>query len=103
MGVLERIQIKKYLKNNLIEKFIDNSGLTSDEQMSLVEQISSKEKVQINYTPFKESTGESLYLLIDLIALAKADGEFHITEKMFIKTISKALKFDDNDLIELMN
>ena len=33
----------------------------------------------------KNNNEEILYLLIDLVALAKIDNEFHITEKLFIK------------------
>lgn len=85
-----------------IENFIDKSNLTSEEQMSLIEQIGSNEKVAVDYTLFKYSTEEALYLLIDLIAIAKVDGEFHMTEKMFIKTVGKSLEFDADDLKELM-
>jgi uncharacterized protein (DUF697 family) len=85
-----------------IENFIDNSNLTSDDRMSLIEQISKTEKTKVNYSIFKDNTEEGLYLLIDLIALSKADGEFHITEKMFIKEIAKSLEFDKEDLKELM-
>ena len=34
---------------------------------------------------------------IDAVA-AKADGEVHITEKLFIKEVAKSLDFDLNDL-----
>ncbi|MGJ0353953.1 hypothetical protein [Aliarcobacter cryaerophilus] len=34
----------------------------------------------------------------DLVAIAKADGEVDITEKLFIKEVAKSLDFDLNDL-----
>jgi uncharacterized tellurite resistance protein B-like protein len=70
--------------------------------MCLVEEIGSNEKIKIDYSIFKENLDDGLYLLIDLIALSKADGEFHIIEKMFIKEIAKILDFDKDDLKELM-
>ncbi len=85
-----------------IEGFIEKSNLSNEEQMSLIEEIGSSSKIQIDYSIFKNNTDEGLYLLIDLIALAKVDGEFHVTEKMFIKGISKVLNFDVEDLKELM-
>ena len=36
--------------------------------------------------------------LLKDIQVAKADGEVHITEKLFIKEVAKSLDFDLNDL-----
>ncbi len=45
---------------------------------------------------------EVLYLLLDLISLAKIDGEFHITEKLFIKKVAKTLNFNKDELVSLI-
>jgi hypothetical protein len=37
-----------------------------------------------------------------LIALAKRDGDFHITEKMYIKQVGKLMEFSEGDVAELM-
>ena len=50
----------------------------------------------------KYENGKSMPDSPNLIALAKVDGEFHVTEKMFIKGIAKILDFDLEDLKELM-
>lgn len=85
-----------------IENFLEQTDLSSDDKIELIGKLSDQSKIKIDYTPFKEDKEEALQLLIDLIALAKCDGQFHITEKMVIKEISKSLGFDENDLIELM-
>lgn len=85
-----------------IENFLEQTDLSSDDKIELISKLSEQSKIKIDYTPFKEDKEEALQLLIDLIALAKCDGQFHITEKMVIKEISKNLGFDENDLIELM-
>jgi hypothetical protein len=40
--------------------------------------------------------------LVDLVTLAKRDGTFHITEKMFIKQVGKLLGFPETDIDEVM-
>lgn len=86
----------------LIERFLEQTDLSSDDKIELIGKLNDKSKIKIDYTPFKEDKEEALQLLIDLIALAKCDEQFHITEKMFIKEVSKNLGFDESDLAELM-
>lgn len=86
-----------------IGDFIDKSSIDTNDKMALIEQIHAGKKIAVDYEIFKISKEDSLFLLIDLIALAKVDGEFHITEKMYIKEIAKMLGFDENDTKELMN
>lgn len=86
-----------------IENFLEQTSLESEDKIELIGKLNDSSKIKIDYTPFKEDTEEALQLLIDLIALAKCDGHFHITEKMFIKEISKNLGFDEKDLMELMD
>jgi uncharacterized protein (DUF697 family) len=87
---------------NFIEDFIDKINLTSDEKMDLISLINSAEKIKVDYTTFINNSEDALYLLIDLISLAKIDGKFDVTEKMFIKEIAKVLNFDKEDLKELI-
>lgn len=85
-----------------LQNLIENSLLSNEDQMQLIEQIGSKEKVAVDYSVFKENFDESLALVLDMIALANIDGNFHVTEKMFIKNVAKMIGFDDNDLNELL-
>lgn len=95
-GKIDDLEVK------FIENFLEQTDLSSDDKIELIGKINDKSKIKIDYTPFKEDKEEALQLLIDLIALAKCDEQFHITEKMFIKEISKNLEFDEHDLAELM-
>ena len=85
-----------------LQNLIENSLLSNEDQMQLIEQIGLKEKVAVDYSVFKENFDESLALVLDMIALANIDGNFHVTEKMFIKNVAKMIGFDDNDLNELL-
>ncbi|MCB5266661.1 MAG: TerB family tellurite resistance protein [Candidatus Cloacimonetes bacterium] len=86
-----------------VQGFIEKSNLSNDDEMVLIEQLGGSDKIKVDYTLFKSNQEEALYLLIDLIALAKVDGEFHVTEKMFIKNIAKTIEFSEDDLAELMS
>ncbi|MGE4444519.1 MAG: TerB family tellurite resistance protein [Candidatus Altimarinota bacterium] len=82
----------------LLEELMDKFQLESNDKLELISEINSKNKISIDYNLLKGNSEEILYLLIDLVAIAKADGEVHITEKLFIKEVAKSLDFDQNDL-----
>ncbi|WP_298959541.1 TerB family tellurite resistance protein [uncultured Campylobacter sp.] len=85
-----------------LQDFIENTPLSNQDQMQLIEQLGSKEKTTVDYSVFKENFDESLTLVVDMIALANIDGNFHVTERMFIKNVAKTIGFDESDLNELL-
>ena len=86
-----------------IEDFINKTNLASEDKFELISRLGSGEKIKIDYTPFQNDKEEGLLLLIDLIALAGIDKQFHITEKMFIKEIAKIIGFCEDDVNVLLN
>lgn len=46
---------------------------------------------------------ESLLLLCDMVALAKADGEFYVTERLYIQQVATQLGYSDRDIDELLH
>ncbi len=86
-----------------IQNFIEKSNLSNEDEMQLIEQLGSSDKIKVDYSLFKDNHEDGLYLLIDLIALAKVDEKFDVTEKMFVKNIAKTIGFNENDLAELLN
>jgi hypothetical protein len=74
-------QEKEYLKT-----IITNANLTSAEIQEIKNSWSSQ-RIEVDYSLIAKYPDDTLGLLIDLIALAlaKRDGDFHITEKMYIK------------------
>lgn len=82
----------------LLEELMDKFQLESNDKLELISEINSKNKISIDYNLLKGNSEEILYLLIDLVAISKADGEVHITEKLFIKEVAKSLDFDQSDL-----
>jgi uncharacterized tellurite resistance protein B-like protein/uncharacterized protein (DUF697 family) len=94
--------IIKAEEREYVKTIIDNAELTVNERTVLTQVIDKKEKLSVDYSAFASSPDDAIGLLVDLIALAKRDGTFHITEKMFIKQVGKLLGFSDNDIDETM-
>ncbi len=85
-----------------IEDFMEKIDLSIDDKMKLIEELTTKNKISVDYSVLKDNSEEVLYLLLDLISLAKIDGEFHITEKLFIKEVAKTLNFNQDELVSLI-
>lgn len=87
---------KEYLKT-----IITNANLTSAE-IQEIKNLLSSQRIEVDYSLIAKYPDDALGLLIDLIALAKRDGDFHITEKMYIKQVGKLMGFSEVDVAELM-
>jgi len=85
-----------------ISGFIEKTDLTSSKKIELIKLIKSNEKSRPDYELLNKDPEEKLNFIIDLVSLAKADGKFDITEKMFVKEIGRMLNFDKDDIEELM-
>lgn len=86
-----------------INELIANSDFSSDKKQDLKSKIRKKEKIEVDYSIFKDKPDESIGLMIDLVALAKRDGEFHIAEKLLINQIGKQIGLNKDELNELIN
>lgn len=96
-GIIRDVE-KKY-----IETMIANSGLDKDTQMKLQAEMAAPGLADIDYHPFPEDYIETTGLLIDLVALAKRDGEFHNAEKNYIKEVGRKLGISDEKIEAIMD
>lgn len=85
-----------------VQMIVDKGNLLDEEKATLLGGISSNTQFTIDYAGFRSMPDDAIGLLIDLVALAKRDGEFHITEKMYIKQVGKLMGFSENDVEETM-
>ena len=85
-----------------VELIIANTNLDGKVLEGLRSKLNSSDKSAVDYSIFKKSPEESLGLMMDLIALAKRDGEFHPAEKIYIKQIGKQLDYSDDDIGEML-
>ena len=84
------------------QTIIDNADLTESEKTELMQAIDKSGKFVVDYSAFASSPDDAIGLLVDMVTLAKRDGTFHITEKMFVKQVGKLLGFSENDIDEMM-
>lgn len=89
-------------ERDYVQTIIGNADLTASEKAGLTQAIDTGGKFAVDYSAFASSPDDAIGLLVDLITLAKRDGTFHITEKMFIKQVGKLLGFSDTDIDETM-
>ena len=85
-----------------VQTIISNADLTESERADLTQAIDKSGKFVVDYSAFASSPDDAIGLLVDMVTLAKRDGTFHITEKMFVKQIGKLVGFSDNDIDEIM-
>lgn len=81
---------------------ITDSILNENEKTQLIQSLSTKEMLDIDFEILKSVPNESIPLMLDLIRLSNIDEELHVTEKMYIKQIGKALDFDKEEINELL-
>ena len=95
--------IIKAEEREYIETIIGNADLTESENEELTQAIDKSGKFIVDYSAFASSPDDAIGLLVDMVVLAKRDGTFHITEKMFVKRVGKLLGFTDDDIDETMS
>jgi len=86
-----------------VKTIISNANLTENEKTELEQAIDKSEKFVVDYSVFTSSPDDAIGLLVDMVTLAKRDGTFHITEKIFIKQVGKLIGFSDSNIDELMD
>ena len=91
-----------YSEAEFIAELIENSDLSPNEKIDFVAKISSNDHQIDGINILAESPDDSIALLADMTALAMKDGNFHFTEKLYIRQIGKMLNFTDNDINEVI-
>jgi uncharacterized tellurite resistance protein B-like protein len=85
-----------------METIIGNADLTESEKADLTQAIDKSAKFVVDYSAFASSPDDAIGLLVDMVTLAKRDGTFHITEKLFVKQVGNLISFSGNDIDEIM-
>lgn len=87
----------------VFEKALNQSLLSEDIKLDLIAKLNSAERINVDYSAFIDNIEDSLDLMTNLIKLAKADNEFHILEKMFIKNVGAQIGFSPEEIDDLMS
>lgn len=92
----------KVEEREYVQTIIGYADLTESEKADLTQAVDKSGKFIVDYSAFASSPDDAIGLLVDMVTLAKRDGTFHITEKMFVKQVGKLIGFSDNDIDEIM-
>ncbi len=92
----------KPVERGYIELLIENSGLADETKIELVNLMDAKTKTHVDFALFAKAPDELIGLLMDLIGLAKRDGEFHLAEKIYIKQAGNLMGLTESDIDEVM-
>lgn len=85
-----------------IENALDSSELTATQKLQLTAQLGGSQTTATGLDLLANVPEEAISLLSALTALAKQDGKFHVTERMYIKQIGKHLGFSPDDIDEIL-
>ena len=77
---------------------INDSSLDDDDKMKLLEQLHSKEILNIDFTKLKGSELHSIALIENLIAVVKIDNIIKPAEKIYLFKIVHDLGFSREDI-----
>ncbi|MCX6305448.1 MAG: TerB family tellurite resistance protein [Bacteroidetes bacterium] len=88
---------------HLFDTLISNSLLDEHLKAGLIEKLNADHMEKVDYSLFLNNPEQSVELLKNLVLIATCDGELHISEKLFIKSIGNQFGFEDNDLEQLIN
>jgi uncharacterized tellurite resistance protein B-like protein len=89
-------------EKDFIRTIINDSSLDEEGKLGLIEQVHRGAKTKVDYSLVSKIPDEAISLMVDLVGLAKRDGEFHMTEKLFIKQVGKLLDFSANEIEEVL-
>lgn len=99
MKVDKKINVEE---RGYIELLIENSDLDVETKIELVNQMDVETKTNVDFALFAKEPDEVIGLLIDMIGLAKRDGEYHLAEKIYIKQAGKLMGLSGSDIDEAM-
>lgn len=89
-------------ESGYLQTLIENSELDDETKIELATWVDVETRTQVDFALFAKEPDEVIGLLIDLVGLAKRDGEFHLAEKIYIKQAGKLMGLSESDIEEAM-
>jgi uncharacterized protein (DUF697 family) len=87
---------------DLVNGMIADQQLTGEAKTELLAQIKTAAHAEVDLHGFLEQPDDSVGLMIDLVALARRDGEVQPAERKYLESVGKAVGFAATDLEELL-
>jgi len=89
-------------ERSYIEALIEQAKIDTETKIELVTLIDNESKELFDLMPFLVERDEAIGLLVDLITLAKCDGELHPSEINFIKETARSMEISESDLADIL-
>jgi len=100
-ALINLIKVDKKLtteERSQIETLIEHTEIDTEAKIELANLMDVEGKIPVDFSLFGKEPDEAVGLLFDLIGLAKRDGEFHLSEKIYIKQAGKLMGISENDI-----
>ncbi|MGE0493537.1 MAG: TerB family tellurite resistance protein [Vulcanimicrobiota bacterium] len=91
------------LERRFLLPLVESPELPAAARRELRGYLESGESPPIDFTAFEEQPGQKLAAIIDLIALARADGHQHPSERDFVLRVGRQLGLSDMSIEELLD
>lgn len=85
-----------------IQALVEQVHMNPEARIELAELIDGEIEASVDLTRFSAEPDEAIGLLVDLIALAKCDGELHPFEINFIKEAAVSMEVSESDLADVL-
>jgi hypothetical protein len=102
IGLMKIDRKLKPEENTYIQSLIENIDIPDEAKMELANLMDNETRLALDFAAFANEPDEVVGMLIDLISLAKRDGEFHLAEKLYIKQAGRQMGLSEQDVIDAM-
>lgn len=103
IGLLKADRKIKPEECGYIETLIEHAEIPGETKTELAKLMGVKGKVLIDFGLFAQDPDQAVGLLMDLVALARRDGEFHVAEKIYIRKAAELMGLSHDDVKEAMS
>jgi uncharacterized protein (DUF697 family) len=85
-----------------LKEYINSLAIGDLVKAKLLMSLSNVEQINVDYTRFTNAKNDALSVILDMIGLAKKDGQFHLKEESYIKEVALKLGFSSEELSFLL-
>jgi uncharacterized tellurite resistance protein B-like protein len=85
-----------------IEPLIEQAEIEPAQKIDMANLMDCSTKPAVDFASIARDPAEAIGLLMDMVALAKRDGEFHLAEKIYIKQAAQLMGIAADDVAALV-
>lgn len=101
INLMRADRINHELEKKFLLPLIESSDLAQSQKESLKADLEKNNSYSVDFSLFESHPDDKIMHIIDLVALSKADQEFHPAERMYIKSVAKFFSLSEEEIQEL--